>query len=229
MQTVILAAGKGTRLRPLTHDTPKSMVPLHGKPLLTYTLEALPEKVDEVVLTVGYLGEQIKEYFGSTYKGRSIRYAHQEKAQGTYDALATAKPLLKPDQPFLCLMGDDLYKKKDLTKLTPHERAILVVMKDNLPERFLACTANERNEFTDIVPVSETSAPYGIYTGACVLTHKIFEEEIVYGPNNEQLLPFMIVSLGQKFPVRMVTASFWFPIAYPEDVEKAEEALRANG
>lgn len=228
MQAVILAGGKGTRLRPLTENTPKSMVPLHGRPILEYTFEALPERIEEVVLVVGYRGNQIQSHFGRRFGGRRIRYAHQEEPKGTYHALATAKPLLQA-KPFLCLVGDDLYRQQDLAALANHERAILVVFRETLPERFLACVSNERGEFVDIVSTEETTPPYAMYTGACMLTHEIFEEEIVYGPRGEQLLPFMIAALGRKTPVEIVAADFWFPIATPDDVAEAEEVVRARG
>ena len=64
MQAVILAAGKGTRMRPLTYDIPKPMLPIKGKPVLEYTLSFLPDDIDEVIIVVNYLGKHIKKYFG---------------------------------------------------------------------------------------------------------------------------------------------------------------------
>lgn len=64
----------------------------------------------------------------------------------------------------------------------------------------------------------------------CLMGDDLYQkEEVVYGPDDEQLLPFMIAALGQKKPVKMVRADFWFPIAYPQDVKEAEEMLRTKG
>lgn len=69
MQSVILAGGKGTRLRPLTCRIPKSMVPIHGKPFIQYQLELIKSfGINEVLLLVSYLGEQIEEYFDNGSK-----------------------------------------------------------------------------------------------------------------------------------------------------------------
>ena len=72
MQAVILAAGVGKRLKPLTDDLPKPMVRVNGRPILEYTLSILPKEIDEVILIVGYLKEKIIEYFGDSFKGVPI-------------------------------------------------------------------------------------------------------------------------------------------------------------
>ncbi|KKQ79283.1 MAG: hypothetical protein UT03_C0063G0001, partial [Candidatus Moranbacteria bacterium GW2011_GWD2_38_7] len=64
MQIVILAAGRGTRMKDLTDNVPKPMLQINGKPILAYKLEALPEEIDEVIFVVGYFGNQIQQYFG---------------------------------------------------------------------------------------------------------------------------------------------------------------------
>ena len=63
MQAIILAAGKGTRMRPLTYDMPKAMLPVKGKPVLEYTISFLPEEIDEIIIVINHLGDQIKNYF----------------------------------------------------------------------------------------------------------------------------------------------------------------------
>ena len=66
MQAVILAGGLGTRLRPLTESVPKPMVPVRGRPFLEYELALLAQNgITDVVLCVGYLGEQVSQHFGS--------------------------------------------------------------------------------------------------------------------------------------------------------------------
>jgi len=70
MQCVIICAGKGTRMRPLTEHTPKPLLEVCGKPILQHVVEALPEEIDELVLVVGYLQEQIRSYCGDEYFNR---------------------------------------------------------------------------------------------------------------------------------------------------------------
>ena len=92
MQAVILAAGEGTRLRPLTYQTPKPLLKVAGKPILQYNLEYLEGLVDEAILVIGYKGDQIKDYFGMQFQGLSIRYVHQKERLGTANAVAQVEP-----------------------------------------------------------------------------------------------------------------------------------------
>jgi len=91
MKTIILAAGEGTRLRPITYYVPKPMIPFFGKPFLEYTLENLVGLVDSVVMVVNYKQEQIRDYFGSRYNSLPIEYVVQQNLKGTAAALMAAK------------------------------------------------------------------------------------------------------------------------------------------
>jgi len=107
MQAVILAAGEGIRLRPLTLDKPKPLVKIDGKTLLEHNLDQLIGLIDEVILIIGYKGDMIKEYIGSEYQSMKIKYIEQKEQLGTGHALMQAKKLIKGK--FLVLMSDDLY------------------------------------------------------------------------------------------------------------------------
>jgi NDP-sugar pyrophosphorylase family protein len=72
MQCVILAAGKGTRLRPLTDNLPKPLVKVAGKTLLDHIVSSLPSAVDELIIVTGYLEEQIKAHCGTEFYGRKV-------------------------------------------------------------------------------------------------------------------------------------------------------------
>lgn len=73
MKIVILAAGKGARMNDLTNMTPKPLLKYEGKNLLEHKLDALPENITEIIFVIGYLGDQIKEYFKDSYKGTPIK------------------------------------------------------------------------------------------------------------------------------------------------------------
>lgn len=105
-QAVILAGGLGTRLRPLTHKTPKPMAPISGKPFLQYQLELLKNNgLKDIVLCVGYLADRIIEYFdnGSTL-GIKIKYSIEDEPLGTGGALRNAQQHLS--EYFFVLNGD---------------------------------------------------------------------------------------------------------------------------
>lgn len=116
MQAVILAAGRGTRMGPLTHTMPKPLLPVADRPLVAHVADAaVAAGIDELILTVGYGGDQVREYFGSQYAGVPVRYAEQPHQRGTADALAVAADLLEGD--FAVLNGDSLYDAEDLSRL----------------------------------------------------------------------------------------------------------------
>lgn len=106
MKIAILAGGLGTRLGLLTKDTPKSMVRIRGKPFLEYLLELLKRNnLKEIVLCVGYLKDEIENYFGNGSRfGVRIEYSEEEEPLGTAGALRNAEGLLGDD--FLALNGD---------------------------------------------------------------------------------------------------------------------------
>jgi NDP-sugar pyrophosphorylase family protein len=109
MQAVILAGGKGSRLRPLTNRIPKPMVPVHGKPFLQHQLELIkPFGINEVLFLVSYLGDQIEDYFGDGSSfGLKIKYSYEECPLGTGGALKKAEDKLSDE--FLLLNGDTFF------------------------------------------------------------------------------------------------------------------------
>lgn len=110
VKVLILAGGEGVRFRPLTYELPKAMLPLSGKPLLEHTLEKLVKAgLKDIVISVGYLGEKIKNYFadGSRFSAR-ITYLDQKGGR-----IGTAQPLRQAREqfssaPFLVMYGDCL-------------------------------------------------------------------------------------------------------------------------
>ena len=106
MQAVILAAGKGTRLKPLTKYVHKCMIPFYDKPFLEYLLESVVStgRIDELVLVVGYREDEIISHFGDEFHGIPVNYRSQEPLQGTADALLQARDLLEGK--FLTVLGD---------------------------------------------------------------------------------------------------------------------------
>jgi N-acetyl-alpha-D-muramate 1-phosphate uridylyltransferase len=108
MQTVILAGGLGTRLRPLTEAIPKPMLEVCGKPFLEHQFELLRSYgLNDILVLAGYLGEKIEEYFGDGRQmGLHIEYSFEKTPMGTGGALKLAEKLL--DDRFILLNGDTL-------------------------------------------------------------------------------------------------------------------------
>lgn len=115
-QAVVLAGGKGTRLRPITHELPKPMVPFKGKPLLAHTIELLRRNgIFDITIAAGYKAASILNHFGDGHKyGVSLRYVVEDEPLGTAGALKLAAQHLRG--PFVVTNADEL-KDFDLSKL----------------------------------------------------------------------------------------------------------------
>lgn len=107
-KALILAGGKGTRLKPITHEIPKPLVLVQGKPILQHNIELMRlNEIRDIIISIGYMGEKIKEYFGDGKRfGVSITYVEERKPMGTGGPLKMAKHLL--DDTFVMCNGDEL-------------------------------------------------------------------------------------------------------------------------
>jgi glucose-1-phosphate thymidylyltransferase len=91
VHAIVPAAGDGTRLRPLTADRPKGLVEVAGRPILTHCFESLlAAGVDDIVVVVGYRGDDIVEYYGDRFRGVPLTYAWQDEQLGLGHAVLTA-------------------------------------------------------------------------------------------------------------------------------------------
>jgi UDP-N-acetylglucosamine diphosphorylase / glucose-1-phosphate thymidylyltransferase / UDP-N-acetylgalactosamine diphosphorylase / glucosamine-1-phosphate N-acetyltransferase / galactosamine-1-phosphate N-acetyltransferase len=223
MQCVILAAGKGTRLRPLTNDRPKPLVTVLEKTLLDHIIDALPSSVDELIIVVGYLGDMIKDHCGTEYKGRKVTYVLQEEQKGTAHALGLCKDLLKGR--FVFMFADDLHGKHDIARLTSYSRALLAKTSET-PERFGVIVRNPDGTLFEIIEKPEHAPSNLVSTGVMVLDTNIFNYEAKNPVNGEFYLTEVIEQYSKEYPIAVVEEDFWVPIGYPEDIAKAEALLK---
>lgn len=107
-KALILAGGPGTKMRPLTYEMPKALLPVRGKPILEHILAMLlKNQIRDVIISIGYLGGKIKDYFGDGARfGVNITYIEEKKRLGSAGPLRLAKNFLT--EPFLVMAGDTL-------------------------------------------------------------------------------------------------------------------------
>ncbi|HEX9340208.1 MAG TPA: sugar phosphate nucleotidyltransferase, partial [Thermoplasmata archaeon] len=124
MKAVVLAAGEGTRMRPLTANLPKPLLPVAGKPFLRHTLEALRAAgISEAAILIGWQGHRIRESFGDGEGlGLSIAYEEQSERLGTAHALGCMRAYV--DGPFLSVNGDVVVSGDALAAMIAHHRAV---------------------------------------------------------------------------------------------------------
>lgn len=221
MQALILAGGKGTRLRPLTATVPKPMIPVGGKPILEHILEALPSIIDEVIIVIGAgrRGQQIRTHFQEEYNGLRIQYVQQRKPRGTAHALSCAKEIITSER-FLLLNGDDLYGKKDLAAVARQDPVVLVARSKN-PERFGVCTLRKNNTLENIFEKPENPPGDLVSIGAFVLNREIFSIDAPLLPSGEQNLAATVGIWAKERPIKIHRVSFWQPVNNHEEYQAA--------
>jgi dTDP-glucose pyrophosphorylase len=151
MKAVVLAAGEGTRLRPLTAETPKGLLEVDDKPILTHCFEQLTNLgAEELVVVIGYEGDQIREHYGDGFAGVPITYARQREREGMAHALLTAEEYI--NGPFMLMDGDSIVQC-DLQKLIERQRepavdgTVLVQAVSAAAARGkMVCILNERDD-----------------------------------------------------------------------------------
>lgn len=222
MQAIFLAAGAGTRLRPLTLETPKPMIKIKNKPLIQYNLEKLPSEISEIIIVVNYLKEQIQNYFGDQFQGKPIKYVEQKEMLGTGHAVKICEDLIKGK--FLVLMGDDIYEKEDMEECIKHNNCVLAKEYEGeftggkivLNERGNLEAIKEGNHFGRILACA---AMY-------VLDKRFFDYEFVkLEGRNEYGLPQVIVEMSKDMPVAIVKTKGWIQINNLEQLDIARKIL----
>lgn len=227
MDVVILAGGKGTRLRPLTDTTPKPLVPVLGRGTLLRLLDELPVEIDHIILVVGYLHEKIRETVGSSSHGRPVSYLLQDPLNGTGGALRQAEPLLRSER-FMVLMGDDIYLREDLERLAKMDRGVMVQSRST--PRAIDGWLAEEGLLTAFVSLEQGEKGL-INIGAYVLGREWFQapQVLVPGKTDEWSIPHALPLLFDRYDYPLVEAVFWYPCGTIEEIHAAEEALRAAG
>lgn len=225
MQAVIPAAGEGVRMRPLTLMTPKPLLKVCDKPIIQHAIEALPESVDEVIIVVGYLGQQIIDFLGDPYAGKKITYVWQREKTGTARALQLCKPHLRPGK-FLFLNADDIINRESLERALTHDLCILTAKRDDW-QKWGILVCNPDGTVRDFVEKPKTFLSNLANTNAMVLDERIFEFEPDPHDTGEFYLTTMVQKLATKYPVATEPASLWIPVGTPEDLQKAERMLKS--
>jgi bifunctional UDP-N-acetylglucosamine pyrophosphorylase/glucosamine-1-phosphate N-acetyltransferase len=235
LKAVIIAAGEGIRLRPLTLTRPKHVLPIAGKPLLEHTLSALKNTgINEVLVVVGYLKEKIIEVLGNGEKwGIKISYVEQPKVLGTAHATGLAEKFAD-NEPFLLINGDVITKENTYQGLkSKFEKektdAILAVTQVPDPSKY-GIIQTEKGKVTKIVekPIQKSPSD-SVNAGIYLFTPQIFEAitQTEKSQRGEyELTDSIQILINQKktiLPYKIT--SYWFDIGLPWDLLDANTTL----
>jgi len=225
MKAVILAAGEGVRMRPLTLTRPKPLVLLDEKPLLHYLVSSFPKEISELIIVTGYLGNQIRDYCGDSFLGRRVTYVEQREKTGTFDALKLCEPYLNDKEPFAVFYADDLIDRDTITRLIAYPLSLVVAEVPD-PWRFGVATLRDDGKLKSIEEKPENPTSNLIVTCAYVLSKEILTYSPVRHPNGEYYLSSVISEFAKDHDIDVVHSSFWFPVGTPGDLARAEEIIK---
>jgi dTDP-glucose pyrophosphorylase len=224
-KAVLLAAGKGTRMKELTNELPKPMREVHGKPILLHIVEGLRAAgVTDFCIVVGYRADVVRDFFGDGSKfGVRVTYATQVVQDGTGRVVELAKDFAGNDA-FILSYGDILISPVNYTRLTDLEGAEgIVTVKHNAGEiaKGGCVVVNERFELTDLIekPAGPAPSPWynaGVYTfQPSIFT---FTAKLKLSPRGEYELTDAIRELARSGNIVRVTelSGDWADVRDPE-------------
>lgn len=229
MKAIILAAGEGKRLSPLTLKIPKVLVNVDGKSILEHNLDVLDGIANEAIIIVGYLKEQVINRIGMQYKNLKISYAIQKELLGTGHAIMQAATLLKPGEEFIIMPGDDLFCEEDIRRCLKHKYCILAAEAEN-PEQY--GVIEEKNGLvTRIEEKPEKPKSNLVSTGLWKMDTKIIElmQRQEKTKRNEYEITSALSELIKTEKVHCEKVKgYWIPINDLEQLENARSLIKSQ-
>ncbi len=228
MHLVIMAAGEGSRMKPLTDTTPKPLIKICGKTIIEHNIEGIIDEFEDIFMIVAYKSECFREYFGESYRWKKITYIEQiGEIKGTGAAILALKWHVTGE--FIVLSGDDLYASTDILKLCktrgyatlckaverPSEFGIFVIWWDGKPESIVEKPADE-----------------SLWNLANIGNHKfdsdIFDElaSLPLSPRGELEITDLIALYMKEKEYSVVEATGrWITMWYPWDLLRANDEI----
>jgi len=226
MKVVILAGGRGTRLKPYTMVFPKPLMPIDDKPILEIIIRQLKSQgLKDIIITVGYLGELIMNFFGNGSKfGVNIEYSKEDQPMGTAGGLGLIKDDLTDT--FLMINGDTLTTLNYSELIDYHNRngsiATIALKRREIYVDFGVVELDNENTIRDYIetPTMSHLVSMGVY---------VFKPDVLkYIKSNEQMdFPDLIktlISHGEDVK-GFIFDGYWLDIGRPEDYERANKEI----
>lgn len=228
MQALILAGGLGTRLRPITDQIPKPMVRVQGRPFLARQMEFLRDNgIIDIVLSVGYLGDQIMDYFGDGAEmGLRIAYSFEDKPSGTGGGLKLAAALLNEE--FFVFYGDSYlpidYKEVEDAFKSLDKAGLLVAYDNRLGDTTVPCNVAIDDDMlvTEYRKGGDGKGLHLVEAGALAFNRSVLDLIPDKGPVSleQEIFPSLI---ARKELACFTTRQRFYDIGLPERLGKLEE------
>jgi len=224
MDGIILAGGKGTRMLPLTLNTPKPLLTVQGRPILEWSLRGLRPNVDHVLIVVKHLKEQIEAYMAQqTLFERYTLVEQLPEPLGTGHAVMCCAPYLQSDE-FIVMNGDDLFGAAGLNALAREPLGVLTIERDD-PTQYGVVVTDEAKRVLRLhekPPAGLYPPPVQVNIGAYKLNRSIFDYELPLSSRGEYEITDYVTRLAANQTVRAILSDFWLPIGTPQNLEAAQ-------
>ena len=233
MQALVLAGGEGTRLRPLTYTTPKPVMPLAGRPFLTFMLDWLHgHGVTEVILSCGFRSDAVRDVLGDIHKGMRLRYVVESEPLGTAGPVRLALDEGVLEERLLVLNGDVLTDIDLSAELARHAdtgaRATLALIAVEDTASYGVVPADSEGRVEAFLEKSPEPAPTNrINAGAYVIEREVIADRVPAGRAvsfEREVFPSLVGDGLFGFPA----AGYWVDIGTPERYLEATHDLLAG-
>ena len=226
MKVLILAAGKGVRMRPLTLNKPKPLIEVNGRPFLSYMVDRLINiGLDNIAVVVNYKKEVIFDFFKK--RGIDATFIEQHETLGTGHAVMQAKDWAGNDD-FVVINGDCIYAKDDMKRLAiPDGHNYIGVIRHSEPERYGVVI--ERNSMLEhIIEKPKEHISDLVNTGLYKFTRSIFDalHNIGLSERGEYELTDAVSILAKEHGVKVIKLRYWLELGKPDDISYIESFLR---
>ncbi len=234
MKAFLLAAGEGTRMRPLTANCPKPLLPVAGRPFLEHVLDSLRlAGITSSTILIGWRGRRLKEHFGHGESlGMTLNYVEQEALEGTAAAVALAQG--EVGARFLCVNGDIVFDGKDLKgmirKYGKGDAVVMAAAKAERPELFGSVQV-QKNRLVGIEEKPSKAPSPWVNAGIYLFNDTIFDliRKTPRSPRGEYEITDTLKLLLKKEDVMVYQLERpWLDVGYPWDLLKANEVLLAG-
>ncbi|MFH1849476.1 MAG: phosphocholine cytidylyltransferase family protein [archaeon] len=236
-KAVLLAAGRGTRLLPLTENLPKTLLEVRGKPIIEHILDRVVwANVSEIIIAVGHCADKIKKRIGDNYKGTPVKYVNNPKydvTNSTY-SLWLAREVVGDD--FLVINADTLFSRNIAKYMIDGDADIALAIDDSmqgeLPEEAMKVTIENgliKDASKQIPPEKTHGDAIGVYRfrGAGVKVLYAELARLVESKVLDQLFTYAVRSLMGGFDVYPISTRglSWIEVDDHNDLKKAEEVM----
>jgi len=230
LKTVILAAGEGNRMRPLTSNRPKVMLPIASRPILEHLLNEVKEAgIAEFIFIVGYCDEQVRLYFGKGEKwGVKIAYSEQRKQLGTADAIRKVEGMV--DEKFLVINGDVIVDHQDVMKLMKNTHNTMGVIEVKDP-RGLGMVELSGRKVVNIYEKTERPPTLIANAGLYLFTPEVFDAaaRTEKSPRGEyEITDTCKILMKAESGLYYQKLKSWLDLSYPWDLLAANESMLAD-